>query len=548
MTMTKTKKLAAALLAGIVSVGTLTALTPAPMAQAETATVIEVAVGYEHAAALFSNGDLYSWGKAAYVGDGTAKDRYKPVKVASGVKSVSAGHGQTAYLKNDGSVWIFGSWLASDTYKQYPKKVATGVAKLVAGYDAIFILKTNGDLYSSGYNSSSSGTLGLGMTEGGYVKEFKKVGSGFTDVFYSGGYVLDHTAFALKGTTLYGWGANDYGQVGDGTAITRYAPVKVMDDVVAFEHGAWYGNAAITSDGSVYTWGGVSAFTTGSLQGQGKGAAIIESPVKVIDGPTAGPIVDVSISTSLASYLKADGTVLYSGSGCFVGAAGGVCDLPEAWVPTPLTLADGSLLAGVASVSAADQSSFFLKADGTLLAIGKNLYGELGLGGTMDLEIPTVIETGVQKVWASHWFENATFILKSDGLYSSGGAAYNGLNTNVKAVNFAKLTFKSNALFNPPEGKLKSLKVSTGKLSPKFSASKYSYKLKIPAKKASVKLTFAKNDTKAKVAASTGGAYKNVKSLTVKLAKGKTKTVKLRVTGSGGYVNTYTIKITRAKK
>ena len=54
--------------------------------------------------------------------------------------------------------------------------------------------------------------------------------------------------------TLWLWGGNKYGQVGDGTAENRNAPVKVMDDVQSADIGDAHA-AALKKDGSIWVWG-----------------------------------------------------------------------------------------------------------------------------------------------------------------------------------------------------------------------------------------------------------------------------------------------------
>jgi hypothetical protein len=96
---------------------------------------------------------------------------------------------------------------------------------------------------------------------------------------------------------------------------------------------------------------------------------------------------------------------------------------------------------------------------------------------------------------------------------------------------------------------LKKLTVSAGTLSPKFKASVTSYKLKLAAKKGTVKITPVQNHSKAKVQIKIGSAkYKTVKSATVKLTKGKSKTVTIKVTAQNGAVKTYQVKVTRGQK
>ncbi|HQK34921.1 MAG TPA: hypothetical protein PK074_09360, partial [Spirochaetales bacterium] len=63
-----------------------------------------------------------------------------------------------------------------------------------------------------------------------------------------------HTMAIKTDGSLWGWGANEYGQVGDGTVENRLAPVKIMDGVVSV-YTAWNYTMAIKADGSLWGWG-----------------------------------------------------------------------------------------------------------------------------------------------------------------------------------------------------------------------------------------------------------------------------------------------------
>jgi hypothetical protein len=104
----------------------------------------------------------------------------------------------------------------------------------------------------------------------------------------------------------------------------------------------------------------------------------------------------------------------------------------------------------------------------------------------------------------------------------------------------------------PPDSadnKLKKITLSAGKLSPKFKAATESYKLKLSAKRASVKIKPVKSDAKAKLQIKAGdGRYKTATGVTVKLMKGRSRTVAIKVIAESGAAKVYRIKVTRARK
>lgn len=75
--------------------------------------------------------------------------------------------------------------------------------------------------------------------------------SGFVKIAVGG----SHSLGIKEDGSLWVWGFNLVGRLGDGTNITRYSPVKIMDGVVAIAAGAYH-SLAIKSDGSLWAWGG----------------------------------------------------------------------------------------------------------------------------------------------------------------------------------------------------------------------------------------------------------------------------------------------------
>jgi alpha-tubulin suppressor-like RCC1 family protein len=66
--------------------------------------------------------------------------------------------------------------------------------------------------------------------------------------------VDEYTMVIKTDGSLWAWGLNEYGQLGDGTNIDRLEPVKIMDSAASVSAG-WYHAAAIKTDGSLLTWG-----------------------------------------------------------------------------------------------------------------------------------------------------------------------------------------------------------------------------------------------------------------------------------------------------
>jgi hypothetical protein len=112
-------------------------------------------------------------------------------------------------------------------------------------------LKADGTLWSWGANGS--GQLGLGSTGGTHTTPSQITStSGFIAI--SAG--TNHALAVKSNGTVWAWGSNSNGQLGDGTTTTRTSPVQVntLTNVVAVA-AAQYHSIALKSDGTVWAWG-----------------------------------------------------------------------------------------------------------------------------------------------------------------------------------------------------------------------------------------------------------------------------------------------------
>ena len=114
-------------------------------------------------------------------------------------------------------------------------------------------------------------------------------------------------AAGADGGTVWAWGANGFGQLGDGTTTWRRTPVRVggLAGVVAVAAGAAH-SLALGADGTVWAWGG-------NYQGElGDGTTVDRAAPARVAG-LAG-VVGIAAGTSFSLALGADGTVWAWGS------------------------------------------------------------------------------------------------------------------------------------------------------------------------------------------------------------------------------------------
>lgn len=253
----------------------------------------QVSAGGAHTAAIRTNGSLWTWGSNYYgrLGDGTVTSRSSPVSVIGGFGDwcqVSAGQGHTAAVRLNGTIWTWGensSGRLGDgayTAQSSPVSVVGGFTdwcQVSAGGLHTAAVRSNGSLWTWGANNS--GQLGDG-TSSARSSPGSIIG-GFTDwCQVSTGY-LNTVAIRMNGT-LWAWGDNISGQLGDGTTIGKSSPVSVaggFTDWCQVSAGR-YSTVAIKTNGTLWMWGD-------NIVGQlGDGTtASRSSPVAVVGGITS---------------------------------------------------------------------------------------------------------------------------------------------------------------------------------------------------------------------------------------------------------------------
>lgn len=267
--------------------------------------VAAVSCGDRHTAAIKTDGTLWTWGWNYYGqlgngGGGNATDEYNgpyqtvPVKVLDNVAAVNCGGNRTAAIKTDGSLWMWGGYGGSNV----PVKVLDNVAAVSCGGGHTAAIKTDGTLWTWG--SNSNGELGNGSTKESDAP--MKVLDNVAAVSCGGA-----SAAIKTDGSLWMWGSNSIGQLGNGgggnvtslSGVTiQTVPVKVLDNVTAVSCGGGH-TAALKTDGSLWIWG-LNAY--GAL---GNGATVPSStPMKVLDNVTA-----VSCGSNYTAVLKTDGSL-----------------------------------------------------------------------------------------------------------------------------------------------------------------------------------------------------------------------------------------------
>jgi len=209
-------------------------------------------------------------------------------------------------------------------------------------------------------------------------------------------------AIALRpDDTVWAWGYNWAGQLGDGTLDDRSTPIIVpgLSGVTSVTAGDGH-TVALKADGTVWAWG---RNENGQL-GIGSRSRSVRRPTLVTG---ISDVIAIAAGSAHTIALKSDGTVWFCGMDYDKGSLG-TSTATDTIVPTKVKISD------VIAIAAKNCQSFALKSDGTVWAWGYNWYGSLG-DGTTTYRLDPVQVVGLTDVTAIATGGYHSFAWKSDG-------------------------------------------------------------------------------------------------------------------------------------
>lgn len=319
---------------------------------------------------------------------------------------IAAGYAHSLAVKSDGSLAAWGKNTSgqlgdgTSANSLLPKQIGTGYTAIAGGKspDTGFTIavKSDGSLWAWGDNTY--GQLGDGTTTA--TLNPKQIGSDTGYVSVTAGYF--HSVALKSDGSLWAWGRNDHGQLGDGTTVDRPVPTRIGTDTgyTAIAAGESH-TLALKSDGSLWAWG---RNDSGQL---GDGTVSDSATPQLVN---AGYSV-IAAGKYFSLAIQWDGSLWAWGDN-------GIGQLGDGTINSRASPGQVGSDTGYTAIAAGFAHTVALKGSGDLWAWGSNLYGSLGDGSIVDSRIPKLIGSGYTTIAAGNYH---TLALKSDGSLSAWG-------------------------------------------------------------------------------------------------------------------------------
>ncbi|MDH5718124.1 MAG: DUF4215 domain-containing protein, partial [Spirochaetia bacterium] len=408
----------------------------------------KISAGFYHSLAIKTDGTLWAWGKnfSGRLGDGTTTDRYAPVQIGSATNwnYISAGGFHSMALNSNGEIYAWGynayGQLGNGSVSNLliPTKIGTAAwVDISCGENFSTGIQSDGTLWAWGRNNygqlgdNSTVNVTTGPAKIGTLTTWIKVSAGAFHVIAlqsSGG-----------NTTLWSWGNNEYGQLGQNIAIDAGSACASGNNCILspaqestlsnnwqnIDAGGFH-NMATQSDGTLWVWG----FNGWGILGNGT-QTHERQPIKPWNNNTWNII---SAGAYHSTAILNDGMILLWGWGRDGQLGDG--DMITWLIPTTVSYLNKMIIPGQIgtnntwqSISTGGSHTLAIKSDGTLWAWGENSSGQLGDGTTINRDTPDQIgtDTNWQFVSAGGSYSGGFSIaIKTNGTLWAWGDNWNG--------------------------------------------------------------------------------------------------------------------------
>jgi alpha-tubulin suppressor-like RCC1 family protein/PKD repeat protein len=333
------------------------------------------------------------------LGIGQPDNQFSPVSMMDNVSRLYAGELHAAALTVDGSIYVWGSndfyqlgidHIVSADMPQLLETPINNVQSMALGERHSIALDKDGKLWvwgdntfgQTGTNSLESVKTPVQLLQNSENQPLNPMAAISAGKFHS--VSLDQTG------TVWSWGRNDWGQLGNGTQTMHTFPMQVLDSdgapfqgVVAIASGENF-VLALTNDGIVWAWGENSSGQLG-LPREEKSRLyphLIEMKI---------PCQAIAAGHQHALALTTDGHVLSWGNN--TNGQLGIGSYVSTHTPTQVILENGNLpLNHVQSIAAGDDHSMAILDNGHVMLWGKNSSGQLGNSTPTDQKNPIPLQ------------------------------------------------------------------------------------------------------------------------------------------------------------
>ena len=312
---------------------------------------------------------------------------------------VSGGGFHTCAIKQDGSLWCWGNNFYGQLgngrsgigeMSSIPVQImSSGVVAVSAGGFHTCAIKQDGSLWCWGWNQY--GQVGDGTnTDRNTPVQIMPGGV----IAVSAGWA--HTCAIKQDGSLWCWGWNQYGQVGDGTWESKNSPVQIMSEGVVAVALGWGGHTcAIKQGGSLWCWGWNEYGQVGDGTWESK-----NSPVQIM----SEGVVAVALGWNSTVALKTD---------CSVWNWGG-----RTRINIPIMIMSG---VPAVSICAGAGHGCMVMTNGSLWCGGHNEFGQLG-DGTWETKFDILVQTMPEGAEVVYCGAGHTCSIKQDGSLWCWGA------------------------------------------------------------------------------------------------------------------------------
>jgi len=376
-----------------------------------------------HTSIVRGNGSLWSWGSGLTggLGDGTTIDKSSPVQIGAltNWRTTSSGNFFTLALKRDSTLWSWGTGgsgqlgsgttLARSSPVQVGSSNTNGWFTIATGYRTGYAIDGARTFYSWGLNSY--GQIGDGSTNDkstptaiGAATDWYQINAGY------------YHALAIRATTgqLWAWGANDRGQVGDGTTVNRSSPVQVGTLTGWTSIAGGFDTSYAIKGGALWAWG---LNSNGQL---GDSTTVNKSSPIQIGTLTNWLYVDASSEAGSGFAIKTDGT-LWAWGANNVGQLG-IGNIENKSSPTQV----GTLTTWSSIINGDDFAGGGLNNNASLYMWGSNAQGQLAQNTVYFGLRSSPVQLGTEKWLVVSGQANTIAAIKSDNSLWGWGAATSG--------------------------------------------------------------------------------------------------------------------------